>query len=97
MPKDYIEQIQGDFGIRRIIAGTRVQVHDVAAAYVFGDSSPEWIAENFGISLAQVFAALAFYFDNKELIDREIAEDDAYARRVAVNAREHFEKLTSKQ
>jgi uncharacterized protein (DUF433 family) len=93
----HIELTENDFGgVKRSVAGTRIRVQDVVAAYVFGESSVDWIAENFGISLAQVHAALSYYYDNKELIDQEIAEGDAYAERVAINAREYFDELARK-
>jgi uncharacterized protein (DUF433 family) len=96
MPNMHIEEVENDLGeIKRSIAGTRIRVHDVVAAYVFGNSSVGWIAENFDISLAQVHAALSYYYDNKELIDREIAEGDAYAERVAIPAREYFDRLST--
>jgi len=93
----HIELSENDFGEPEpIVTGTRIKVHDVVAAHFFGKSSVEWIAENFDISPAQIYAALSYYYDHKEQIDREIAEADAYAERVAINAREYFDKLARK-
>jgi uncharacterized protein (DUF433 family) len=90
----HIEISENDFGQPEpIVAGTRIKVHDVVAAYFFGESSVEWIAENFGISPAQVHAALSYYYDNKEQIDREIEEAEAYAKSAGIDAKEYFKKL----
>ena len=64
-------------GGRPVIAGTGLRVSDVAALYTFHDYSVVDIAAAHGLSLAQVHAALAYYFDHKAEIDDEIRSDDA--------------------
>ena len=45
---------------------------------------PEEIAERIGhLSLAQVYAALAYYHANREAVDSEIADEDAEYERLA--------------
>jgi uncharacterized protein (DUF433 family) len=63
------------------IAGTGVTVHRIAGWYKLG-LSPEEIAANFGhLSLAQVYAALAYYHLNREEIEEYLAVEKAdYAR-----------------
>lgn len=61
------------------IAGTGITVHRVAIWYKLG-YSPEEIAYQYGhLTLAQVYAALAYYHANREQIDAEIAADEAEA------------------
>jgi uncharacterized protein (DUF433 family) len=63
-------------GGRPIIAGTGVSVHRVAGWSKRG-LSPEDIAENFGhLSLAQVHAALAYYYSNRDEIEGYLREED---------------------
>src|SRR5438128_1636694 len=62
-------------GGRPRIAGTGVTVMRVAGWYKLG-LSPEEIAEQIGLSLAQVYAALAYYHANREAIDADL-EDEA--------------------
>jgi uncharacterized protein (DUF433 family) len=58
------------------IAGTGVTVKRIAIWYKLG-SSPEEIADNFGhLSLAQVYAALAYYHANTAEIEALIAEEE---------------------
>ena len=61
------------------IAGTGITVHRVAIWYKLG-YSPEEIAYQYGhLTLAQVYAALAYYHANREQIDVEIAAEEAEA------------------
>ena len=52
--------------------------------------TPEEIAVRIGhLSLGQVHAALAFYYANQDLMDREMAEEEAESDRLE---REHLAK-----
>ena len=62
-------------GGRPCIVGTGLRVLDVVMSMHFGNRSPGQIAEDFQITLAQVHAALAYYYENKREIDDDIRED----------------------
>lgn len=59
--------------------GRRITVQNVAIWHEHMGYSVDEIATQHDLQLAEVYAALSFYFDNKEEIDRRIAEDEAYA------------------
>lgn len=81
----HIELVDDGFGtMEAVISGTRITVHDIAALYVLNRSPLEWIVENYNLTPAQIYAALSYYYDHKEQIDREIAEADALAQRVGL-------------
>lgn len=61
------------------IAGTRIAVEDVAVVYLHQGESLEKIALDYDLSLASVYAAIAYYYDNQEEIDRRRAEGKAFA------------------
>ena len=64
-------------GGRPRIAGTGVTVQRVVRWYRLG-LTPEEIADRVGhLSLAQVHAALAYYHANQQVMETEIAADDA--------------------
>lgn len=66
----------GLHGGRACIAGTGVTVRRIAALHNMGEL-PEEIAANFGhLSLAQVHAALAYYYANKAGIDVGLEAED---------------------
>lgn len=63
-------------GGRPTIAGHRIGVIHIAT-WIQQGMSPAEIADLFSLSLAEVYAALAYYYDHKEEIDRRAEEDDA--------------------
>ena len=64
------------------VRGTRIRVANIVRWTEQGQSPEEIVAEYPQLSLADVHAALAFYFDNKEAIDKQIAEDAAFVTAV---------------
>lgn len=69
-------------GGRPHIAGTGVTVRRIVGWYKLG-LSPEEIADEFGhLSLAQVYAALAYYHAKREEIEADIAAEEAESERI---------------
>lgn len=60
---------------RPCIVGTGLRVIDVVMAMQFGNRMPDQLAQDYDITLAQVHAALAYYYENKVEIDDDICED----------------------
>lgn len=63
------------FGGKPIIKGTRISVSHIAGYYLLGLSPEEIKKELPSLRLAQIFDALAFYFDHREEMDRDIEQD----------------------
>ncbi len=64
------------------IAGTGVTVRTIVRWHQSG-LTPEEIAVRIGhLSLSQVHVALAFYYANQDLMDREMAEEEAESDRI---------------
>ena len=64
------------------IAGTGITVHRIAIWYKLGHS-PEEIAYQYEhLTLAQVYAALAYYHANRDEIESDIAADELEADRI---------------
>lgn len=59
-------------GGRPMVAGTGVRVTDIASVKLFHLQNPEGIAAWFGLLLAQVYAALAHYYEHQEAFDRVV-------------------------
>jgi uncharacterized protein (DUF433 family) len=58
------------------VSGTGLRVRSIVARYKVG-YTPEEIVDDYGhISLAQVYAALAYYHGNPDEIDAALAEDN---------------------
>ena len=67
-------------GGRPVIAGTGVRVTDVVMLMLFHNQNPSEIAASYAVSLAQVHAALAYYYEHKSDIDEDIRKQIALAR-----------------
>ncbi len=66
----------GIHGGRPVIAGTGVTVQRIAVWHRHG-YTPEEIARKIDhLSLAQIHAAIAYYYANSEAIESDIAEED---------------------
>ena len=77
-PTRHIEITPGTCSGRPRVRGTRIRVANVVRWTEQGQSPEEIVTDYPQISLADVHAALAFYFDNQEAMDRLIAEDVAF-------------------
>jgi len=73
----HVVKTEGVRGGKACIDNTRIAVVDVVNSFQM-DRSPEQIAEQDypDLSLAQVHAALAYYYDNREEIEAIFASDD---------------------
>ena len=63
---------------RPYIEGHRIRVQDVVIWHERLGMSVDEICAVYDLSLAEVYAALAYYFDYKEVIDQAIETDQAY-------------------
>lgn len=61
------------------IAGHRITIHDIAVWHERMGMSADEIAVEYNLTLSDIYAALAYYFDHREEIDRQIVEDDLFA------------------
>jgi uncharacterized protein (DUF433 family) len=76
----HIVRLEGVCGGEPVIDGLRVAVRHVATLHQRGETIPE-IAEALGLTEAQVFHALSYFFDHQDEIKALIAqEDEAHAR-----------------
>lgn len=59
---------------RPCVAGTSIEVSVIVLSKIMQEAEPDEIAADYDLSLAQVYAALAYYYDNKQEIDASISE-----------------------
>jgi uncharacterized protein (DUF433 family) len=76
----HIQTSPGARGGKPCLVGTRISVSDVVVMYLRLGLSLEEIAAKYELSLASVYAAMAYYHSNKEQIDKGIEEDEAFAQ-----------------
>ncbi|MDQ3930475.1 MAG: DUF433 domain-containing protein [Chloroflexota bacterium] len=78
-PDRHIQTTPGIAGGKPRIAGHRITVHDIAVWHERMGMSAGEIAVEYNLTLSDVYAALAYYFDHIDEVDRQIAEDDLFA------------------
>jgi len=58
---------------RPVIAGTGITVMTIVLAHTTGDQlTPDQLAESYGLSLGQVYAALAYYHLHQAELDKQL-------------------------
>ncbi len=75
----HIEITPGVRGGKPRIVGTRISVVDIVLMHLRLGQSLEEIAGKYDLSLAAVYAAIAYYYDHRTDIDGSIKEDVAFS------------------
>ena len=75
----HIESTPGIAGGKPRIAGHRITVENIVIWHERMGKSADEIATEYGLTLADIYAALAYYFDRRAAIDQGIKESAAFA------------------
>ena len=79
-PREHIEIVEGAGGPKARIKGSRIRVEDVVVWHERQRMTPfEIVHEYPTITVADVYAALAYYWDNRGEIEAKMGRDEAYA------------------
>lgn len=79
----HINKTPGVCGGKACIAGHRIRVMDIVLWHETRGYSPDEIVEIFpGITLADVHAALAYYFDHRQEIEADFKHDQELAEKL---------------
>jgi uncharacterized protein (DUF433 family) len=73
----HIEITPGTAGGKPRIAGRRITVEDIVVWHDRMGRSADEIASEYDLTLGDVYAALAYYFDHREEMDRAMQEGEA--------------------
>src|ERR1035437_3393135 len=77
--REHIVSTPGTCGGKPRIAGSRIRVKDVVIWHDLQGMSPVEIASKWPqLTLASIYAALAYYHDHREAINAEIEADQAW-------------------
>lgn len=84
---EHIQITPGVCGGKPRILGRRIRVQDIAVCYEDQGMTPDEIVEDYNpiISLADVHAALAYYYDHKEEIRQQMREDEKFVAKMAAD------------
>jgi uncharacterized protein (DUF433 family) len=75
----HIVSNRGIRGGKPHISGHRITVADVVIWHEMMGFSADEIATEYSLSLADIYAALAYYFDNQALIEISMGESEKFA------------------
>ncbi len=76
---DHIEISPGIAGGKPHIAGHRITVQNIVVWYDRLGKSADEIATEYDLNLSDIHAALTYYFDHRDEIDRSIEEDRIFS------------------
>lgn len=90
----YIVKTPGVLGGDPHIAGHRIGVHDIADLHVHLNVPVEEIARGYDLTLAEIYAALSYYYDHRDEIEAIIRENRSRAH--AIQDDERMAQLRAK-
>lgn len=74
----HIEIAPGVAGGKPRIAGHRITVQNIVVWHETLGKTADEIADEYDLSLSDVYAALAYYFDHQQEIDQDLLESRAF-------------------
>lgn len=74
LPLEFIATDPNIRGGRPVVAGTGIRVLDIVALTIFHFKTPSEIAVSYDLTLAQVYAALSYYYSHIEEIRVDLQE-----------------------
>jgi len=88
----HITKIPGVCGGKATIDGHRIRVINIVYMHKWG-YTPERMLEDYdSLNLAQIYATLSYYYENRKEMDREIKEYEEYFERSEQEWEEYVER-----
>ena len=75
---EHIEITPGIAGGKPRVAGRRITVQNIAVWHEQLGKTADDIADEYDLTLSEVHAALAYYFDHREEIDKGLEDGEAF-------------------
>lgn len=79
------------------IKGTNIKAEMVARLHVMEQSSIAEVASQYDLSHAEVYSAIAFYYDNQDQLDTEYEKSLKLAKDIGVSFAEFQEKISKRK
>jgi uncharacterized protein (DUF433 family) len=92
MDTPHLHILIDDDGIPRTIH-RRVKVKMIVQRHIFANEPLTSIAEHYGLDMADVHAAMAYYYDNKEAMDADFERMEALTKQFGVSGAELEAKI----
>lgn len=82
---EHVEITPGTVGGKPRISGRRITVQNIVIWHERMGKSVDEVAAEYDLTLADVYAALAYYFDHRDEIDKSIREGESFAEELRRN------------
>lgn len=92
VPVNHIEIVDG----KAVIAGRHVKVKMIVNMYLRDGVSFQEVMEQYHLNEAEVYSALAYYYDNREEFDRQYDEDEALVEKIGIDSDQHLAELQAR-
>jgi uncharacterized protein (DUF433 family) len=79
-----------------MIRGRRVKVRMVASMHIHAGAPIEEVMEQYNISEAEVYAALAYYYDNREAFEAEFREAEKLLKEIGTPIEEAIARIKAR-
>lgn len=79
------------------IQGRNIKAEMVARLHIMEKATVEEVAEQYDLSPAEVYSAIAFYYDNQTVLDAEYEKSLELAREIGTSFTEFKEKIESRR
>lgn len=89
---EHIDITPGIAGGKPRIAGHRITVRNIVIWYDRMGKSADEIATEYDLDLADIHAALAYYFDHRIEIDKTIEDSEIFLKSIREKARSKLDK-----
>lgn len=93
----HLEITPGVAGGKPRIAGRRITVQDIVTWHELLGRSVDEISADYALSLAEIHAALAYYFDHREEIDAAMRESEAFVESLRSQAPSKLQQRMSER
>ena len=80
-----------------VVGEQRIKVKMIVNMHLRGQAPIEDVVEQYGLSPADIHAALAYYYDNREAFDQQYAEEQHLLKEYGQSANDHLNQLHSRQ
>ena len=90
---EHIDITPGIVGGKPRISGHRITVQNIVLWYDRMGKSADEIATEYDLDLADIHAALAYYFDHRIEIDKAIEESEIFLKNIRENARSKTDQM----
>jgi uncharacterized protein (DUF433 family) len=86
-------ELRGENPLQAVIVGTEIKASLVANLYIQSDANIDTVCTQYDLTPAQVYAALAFYYDNRERIKAAFVAANQQAQQIGTPVDDKLDAL----